>query len=383
MLYLILLIVAVVPPPQEPTGWEALLRLLRTADDVQLQADLLAGIADGLEGRRNVAQPATWPATYASLMQSDSLEVRDRAIQLALKFGDETALTTLRRQAEDIRQSPAARNRALQLLIKKRPRQLEPLLLKMVDDSVTRDRALQGLAAYNHRDTVRVILENYPGFNAASRQNALQTLAARPSWARALLSAIDRKQIPSSDLTAFTVRQLHSLGDKELTARLKTVWGEVRATAADKRRLIKRYKQQLGPAALAEGDMASGRALFQKHCASCHLLFGEGGKIGPDITGAQRKNLEYLLENLVDPSATVAKDYQMEIVATTEGRIITGLVVAEDERSVTLQTVNEKLVVPKNEIEQRKQSPASMMPDGLLQKLSKAELRDLMRYLMQ
>jgi putative heme-binding domain-containing protein len=110
-------------------------------------------------------------------------------------------------------------------------------------------------------------------------------------------------------------------------------------------------------------------------------LFGEGGKIGPDITGAQRTNLDYLLENLVDPSAAVAKDYQMETIATTGGRTITGLVVEESRTAITIQTVNEKLVVPADEIEERATSQVSLMPDGLLEKLTAEQVRDLIGYL--
>ena len=122
--------------------------------------------------------------------------------------------------------------------------------------------------------------------------------------------------------------------------------------------------------------------MYQQTCASCHRLFDSGGKIGPDITGSQRTNLDYLLENLLDPSATVAKDYQMEVIATTAGRVITGLVVSDSKQVVTVQTVNEKLAVPADEIESRIRSTVSMMPEGMLQKLSTRQLRELFAYLM-
>jgi putative heme-binding domain-containing protein len=92
---------------------------------------------------------------------------------------------------------------------------------------------------------------------------------------------------------------------------------------------------------MRQADRSAGRALFQKTCANCHKLFDAGGAIGPEITGAQRTNLDYLLENLIDPSAAVARDFQMQIIQTTGGRVITGLVVAESENAVTVQTLNE------------------------------------------
>ena len=125
----------------------------------------------------------------------------------------------------------------------------------------------------------------------------------------------------------------------------------------------------------------NGRLTFQKNCSNCHRLFNDGGTIGPDITGSQRTNVDYLLENLIDPSAAVAKDFQMELLATSSGRIVTGLVVEENELAVTVQTVNERLVVPQAEIESRKQSELSLMPEGMLQPLTFEQIRDLLAYL--
>ena len=95
----------------------------------------------------------------------------------------------------------------------------------------------------------------------------------------------------------------------------------------------------------------------------------------------QRTNVDYLLEDLFDPSAAVAKDFQMELLATSSGRIVTGLVVEENELAVTVQTVNERFVVPQAEIESRKQSELSLMPEGMLQPLTFEQIRDLLAYL--
>ncbi len=115
-------------------------------------------------------------------------------------------------------------------------------------------------------------------------------------------------------------------------------------------------------------------------CASCHTLFNEGGKIGPDLTGSQRANPDYLLSKLLDPSAVVARDYQMTVITTSAGRTISGLVKEETDKTLTMQTQNEVVRLPKSDIEERHRSPQSMMPDGLLTPLSPAELRDLIAY---
>jgi putative heme-binding domain-containing protein len=133
---------------------------------------------------------------------------------------------------------------------------------------------------------------------------------------------------------------------------------------------------------IPHADLKGGRRLFQQLCAACHILFDEGGAIGPNLTGAQRTSLEYLLENTLDPSAAVAKEFQMQIIELTDGRLVTGFLSAETETTVTIRTVNEELVTPKTAIRTQTASPLSIMPEGLLDALTPTQLRDLCGYLM-
>jgi putative heme-binding domain-containing protein len=130
-------------------------------------------------------------------------------------------------------------------------------------------------------------------------------------------------------------------------------------------------------------DAGRGKVLFQRACASCHILFGEGGKIGPDLTGSQRSNLQYLLENIVDPSAQVAENFRMSIVVLADGRVINGIVGSETEQTITVQTPTDNLVVLKDDIEELRLSQLSIMPENLLEPLAPQEVRDLFDYLMQ
>jgi putative heme-binding domain-containing protein len=118
-----------------------------------------------------------------------------------------------------------------------------------------------------------------------------------------------------------------------------------------------------------------------KACASCHRLFGEGSDIGPDITGAQRTNLDYVLENVLDPSAIVPREFQVTVVTTTTGRTLSGVVKQETAAALTLQTQNEVVLVPKSDIESQTATKLSMMPEGLLEPLRLEEVRDLIAYL--
>ncbi len=364
-------------PDRGRSLWAAM--LLR--GDAHLRRELLAGMEEGLAGQRTVRLPDGWTTAYRQLQESPLEEVRASALRLALVFDDPVALQTLRDQATDRSANAADRQRAISALVAKRDTGLGPMLVQLVADPVARGPAIRGLAEISQPGTARTILRHYPEFDAATRQDALNTLAARPAWAAALLDALEAEQIAANELTAYTARQIHRLGDPHLAARLQRIWGQVRATPVDKARQITKYKQQLTPEELDAADLSAGRAIFQKTCASCHRLFDAGQRIGPDLTGSQRTNLTYVLENLIDPSAAVAKAYRMQIIATTAGRVITGQVVAENDQAVTVQTINEQIVVPVTEIQSRKTSPLSIMPAGMLEKLTSDQVRDLVAYL--
>ncbi len=127
-------------------------------------------------------------------------------------------------------------------------------------------------------------------------------------------------------MSAFQARQIASLGDSEIEQLLLEHWGQVRVSDQAKRDKIATLREQLTDDYLADADLSKGRALFQKNCASCHQLFGEGGQLGPDLTGAQRSNIDYLLDNIVDPSAVVTKEFRATRILLEDDRVLTGLV---------------------------------------------------------
>jgi putative membrane-bound dehydrogenase-like protein len=366
---------------KDRAGLDLLVAALAECDATEKCRDLLEGILKGLEGTRSVPMPKKWPAAYTSLRASADGSVRDLALRLSLIFDDPLAIRSLVQQATDQKAAAEVRHRAIEALVAKKVNGFDSHLITLVGDPATRRAAMRSLAAYSHPDTAAAILAIYSDADPATRQDALQTLAARRSWAGALLDAVDADRIPRKDLTAFTARQIRNLGDKQLSSRIEKLWGQIRETPAERTRLIANYKRRLTPEALGAADRQAGRAHFNKLCANCHQLFGEGTPIGPDLTGAQRTNVDYLLSNLIDPSASISRDFQMEVIETTDGRVVTGLVVEEGDNAITMQTANEKVVIPAGEVERRSQSGVSMMPEGLIQQLSPAEVRDLFAYL--
>ena len=137
----------------------------------------------------------------------------------------------------------------------------------------------------------------------------------------------------------------------------------------------------LTDAEIAKANTGKGRAIYERTCMACHKLYGAGGIIGPELTGSNRADLDYILSQILNPSEVMQESYQLVIVTTRDGRTLSGTVVAEDNQQLTLRLVGQDSIVTKSEILSREKSPVSMMPEGLLKTLKDDEVRDLIAYL--
>ena len=177
------------------------------------------------------------------------------------------------------------------------------------------------------------------------------------------------------------IRQLRNLKNPDIDADLQQVYGTIRESSADKKQEMERYKQIYWAGGSQPGDAPRGRAVFARICQQCHTLFDAGGKVGPDLTGSNRGDLDYILQNIIDPNAVIPNENRASTIEMKDSRSITGIVKQQDDKSVTVVTQNETLVLPRNEIESVQQSELSMMPEALLAPLQAQEVRDLLYYL--
>jgi putative membrane-bound dehydrogenase-like protein len=345
------------------------------------RTSLLTGIEESLRGRRQVAMPAGWPEVYRKLNKDPDRQVRSRATALGLTFGDATARESLRLVLADGKAPLAPRREALAALLQAKDPSLSATLHSLVRDPGLGGLAIRALSAYDDPATPDLLITVYGSLGQTERRDALNTLAARKGSAQALLSAVEAGKLPRTDLTADLVRQLRNLKDVGLDARIGQVWGTVRETTGDRARLIAQFKTMLKSKPAHAPDLAQGRAVFAKVCQQCHTLFGVGRQVGPDLTGSNRADLDYVLSNVLDPSALIGKDYLAHVIALSDGRVLTGIIRAEDKDTITLMTANETITLPKSEVEQRKANEQSMMPEDLWKALSEQEIRSLVSYL--
>jgi putative membrane-bound dehydrogenase-like protein len=348
------------------------------SDEYRIAA--VRGLAEALRGVKT-APSTTWQATYAHHLDTKSADLRKHLDELGLMLGDGTVVAFLKERIADAKQPAGERARAVALLAGRKTAGFDADLRKLLADPAVRAAAIRGLASYADDKTPAALLELYPKLTADEKADAVQTLSSRPAYASALLDAVEKGTLPKGDITAFTARQIAGLKDKAVADKLSKVWGEVKTGTANAKAKIAEYKNKLTPDAVAKGDAAKGKVLFAKTCGTCHKLFGEGQAVGPELTGSQRANLDYVLENVVDPNAVVPFDYKMTQFYLKDGRQLSGLVKGETPQTVTVRTVNEEVVLSKADIDERKPTNNSVMPEGLFDALKPDELRDLMKYL--
>lgn len=342
------------------------------------QESLLKGLQDAYRGRRQVIKPKSWELfKNGKLAQDHQDAIRD----LEVLFGDGRALAEIRTIVVDRKASLNDRRAALESYIRAKPDDLKSVCESLLEIRSLNLVAAEGLAQLDDAEIGRELTKRYSRFNTEDRTRLLEILTTRKTFADALLDSVGEKKIPHSVITAFHARQIQSLADTKLNGKLAKVWGEVRETPAERRQLIADVRKKLTRKMQNEPNLGAGRVLFEKNCGTCHKLYGEGKVIGPDLTGSQRANLDYLLENILDPGATVGKDYRMSIVVLDDGRVLNGLVVSSDETTVVLQTQTKQMTILKTEIVESKLTSQSPMPDGLLKKLSEDQVRDLIAYL--
>jgi putative heme-binding domain-containing protein len=367
------------------TGLEAVLAALLSAPPESYPSfhrEVLEAILEAVRGRRRQPMPQRWLEASARLAAQGDSGVRARLAALEPLFSnDARADSGLRSIVEDRTAATDARLFALRHLVERPTGRLAPLLFGLLDDLHLRGPAIRALAASNDPATPRILLDRYATLAPAERDDAIATMASRPAWAAALLDAIRADTIPRRDVSTTIARQILAFGDPKLAAALERSWGALRPTARDKAPLIAKYKAILTSGDLPAADLDRGRALFVRMCGQCHKLLGEGGDVGPDLTGSDRANPDYILENVLDPSASVGKDYTLTTVATVDGRLIAGIIREQTPAGLVIQTASERITVPREDVEAIKPSNASMMPEGQLDPLTPQEIRDLFAYL--
>ncbi|RYD82103.1 MAG: c-type cytochrome, partial [Verrucomicrobiaceae bacterium] len=345
-----------------------------------LQTAALQGISEGLAGRKTAPKPPNW-SDVASRIQHNERST-PLLIQLGTLFGDTKALEALKAVVLDPGAEIASRKTALRALVEVQPADLRAICESLLNTPELAATAIRGLSLFNDQGIGTALAKRYANLTPEGREEVISVLTTRPAWAAILLEELKNGAIPRTALTAFSVRQITGLKDASLSKRLTEVWGTQNDSTAEKRAQIQKLHAQLTPGTLTNADLRRGRQLYTTLCSACHTLYGTGGNIGPDLTGSGRAHLDYILENVVDPSAAVSADYHVTTLTLKDGRHLAGAIATQTDRTLSLRQPGGTVTVEKTEITKQESSVLSMMPEGLLNTLQPEQVRDLVAYLM-
>ena len=340
------------------------------------QKYLLNGLRNEIENRSDLKPSDNWEQTYALLSSNES--TKGIATEIAQLFGSADAANQLLTILEDTNSSLEDRQKSLTALASRSWSGLKPKISEFMNDPDLRIQAIRAITHYKDIELGWDMFEKFEKFNEKEKLETLLALSSRRVYANILTEAITEGLITKSEIPAHIARQLRRVMGNGFVE----VWGPIDDISADVESSYKRYKKLLTDKKLELASTIKGKAIFTKTCGACHQLYGEGGILGPELTGSNRSNINYLLSNILEPSADIQDDYKMVVITTRDGRTYLGTVASDTDRHLVLNILGQgKAKINKSDIQSREDTPNSMMPAGLLDNMNDQEILDLVAYL--
>ncbi len=380
-------------------GLEACAQLLALSPSPDHTRRLMTGFLEAYQGREITGLPPSLAAAIDEYQQSLGQSDLALALRLGKDEAVEDALKVIRDESADVPQRLAYIKILGQI---DKPQVVSPLLglIGSSKSDAVKRAAMQALMNYDDPKIGQTICQRYQSTLPAEhdlRSTAHRVLASRAVWTKQFLNELTSYRIKRDTIPLDIVQQMRLHDDPEIQAVLNKLWGKTRSTPDEKRKQVARLRRLIARVR-GRGDAAAetrtagdetrspnphqGRELFKKHCGTCHTLFDDGGKTGPNLTGYERTNLDFLLLAIVDPSAAIREEFTQYQVLTNDGRVLTGLIDDQTPTTVTLRGVNNQTtLVNRDDVDILQAMDTSIMPDALVEKFTDDELRDLFAYL--
>jgi putative heme-binding domain-containing protein len=336
-------------------------------------------------GRLDAVRETLAPTLHASLGQSHQGPLFLEVALLAASWRDPAGTEIVRVIAADPKASQRRRLAAIEALAAAN----DPWILKLAETILAapqqippgfRIRLFGALARLDAPKVADLVLAHYTELDPDEKPLALQLLTQRVAWSKQLLAAIAAGRLPAHDLNLSQVRKLLAFGDKELIDEVHARWGRIRDTRDPQReQVIVRMRSLIRG---NHGDAAAGEKVFQRICAQCHKIHGQGNDVGPEITLNGRSSFEQLLSNVFDPNLVIGASYRAVVVVTKEGRVLTGLLAEDNSRRIVLKLQGGKIeTVPRDDIDTVRISNISLMPEQIENQMQPQEIVDLFTFL--
>jgi len=350
-------------------------RLLGAAPNDECRKLLMSGFEEAFKGRALPPLPDELIAALAKTgLASPHLRVRLR---------EPEAITDALKTAVDPQQKLEERLLCVRLFGEVKLPETVPALLNLATSDVQPElqkAALNSLLLYDDPAIGEKIAVALPQLPSTAQTSAVSLLTSRTPWTLALLHQIKEGALPATAVPAELATQLKAHSDKAVAELAQGLFKpQVRPPSGEHRAMIDKVRAVL---AAGSGDPYKGQPIFEQRCIVCHTLFHKGGRIGPDLTSYQRDDLGTLLTSIIDPSAEIREGFRNEIISTTDGRMLSGILTEGDASVLVLRGLDgQDISIPRSQVREQHASEVSIMPEGLLLGLSDQELRDFFAYL--
>ena len=370
------------PDLEETDAPEILAHLFRQTKETARLRAILDGIVItlGKHSEPKVTEP--WYAVLQQVHSSPDPALRQRGIALAIVLGHQPTLRSLIASVRDEGRPLEDRLQDLNALLVTRGPSIDALCQTLLHRGAPRLRAaiLPSLPRRNLAGWRTWLLDRWETLTEAEKPIAVEALSSHLHGAKLLAHALSEGRLQRTDITASQVQKMIAMRDPELSALLEKHWGSVQPSSQEKRDAIERYRALIR-STTRKPDLDRGKTLYTRACAACHRLFGQGGTLCPDLTGSDRGSLDYLLNNIIDPSASVASDYRLTVATARDGRVITGALVESDRSGFVIRTLASEERLAKEDVIKCRTLKTSLMPEGLFHTLTEDEVIHLIGYL--
>jgi putative membrane-bound dehydrogenase-like protein len=350
---------------------------------------ILDGLMSGWPGDKAPSLSDLEKKTLATVMEALPEMARDRLLALAQRWGQPdlfgatvaSIIDSLKKQISDPANSDDKRGSAAKRLIGLDD-SADNLELVLKEVTVLTPPALatgfiNALAESRNERTGRLLTEHWSAFSPIVRRSAIAVVMRRGEWAMALLDAVQKEKIRKGDLAPEHWSQLKQNPSRAIAQRAERLADFNAGISADREEIVKK----LLPLAKEKGDAVRGKEVFTAQCANCHILNGQGGKIGPELTGIGSRDRSDILLEILDPNRSVEANYRMWNVTTKGGETFSGRLEAETQTSVEiLDITGQKHAIQRKDIATMEASQLSLMPVGM-EALPADDLKGLVEYL--
>jgi len=235
--------------------------------------------------------------------------------------------------------------------------------------------AVTALGRQNEIEPWEQLLVSLPTQSPTMRQAILAEVVSNEARRELLLTTIANGKLAAREIDRFHSDRLQRSGNDDFRRRASDL---LSVKLADRTEVLKRYQ----PALKTKGDIAAGAAVFKQRCSTCHRVGEIGVDVGPAISDTRTKTAAQLLGDILQPNGAVDANYFGYNLATTDGRVLAGLVVAETSAAITLkQPGGKQFVIARSEIEEFRSTGKSLMPTGLEESIDPQQMADLLTFL--